>query len=209
MAEYTINQDGGRYDEIQGLNEAIALAEVLLGGVPAGDESTFTVESEDGYLLASVTNRRIVGSFTKQQWGGRKGDDAIHIGDEDFDATDNILLMNHEDLVELDDNDDSSDNIGREHIDWSGPCSVNIVDAVCAYFGVSDVRDITPEALDFARQRANPQPASKEVITLSVKLYLRVAPGASVSEFIENLDYSVVSNTAGVTVSNTEITDSH
>lgn len=209
MADYTINQDGGHYDEVQGLNEAIDLAEELLGGVPPGDESTFTVENEDGYLLASVTNRRIVGSFNKQQWGGRKGDDAIYIGEESFDATDAILLLEHKDLMCMKDQTESTDDIGREHIDWSGPCYVHIETAICSYFGVNDLQEITPEALSFARQRANPQPATEEVITLSVKLHLRVAPGASVSEFIENLEYSVVSHTAGVTVSNTEIVDSN
>jgi hypothetical protein len=208
MAEYGVQQDKGYYTKIEGLNEAIRIAEELLGELPAGDESTFTVEDESGYLLASVTNRHIVGSFNKQQWGGHKGDDAIYIGEESFDATAAILLLEHKDLVCMKDQSESTDDIGREHIDWSGPCYVHIEDSICAYFGVDDLQEITPEALSFARQRANPQPAEEQVVMLSVKLSLRVTSGASVSDFIENLDYSVISNTAGVTVRDTEIVGS-
>jgi hypothetical protein len=204
---YAIKQDGGYYDAIQSLQEAIELAEALLGGVLEGEESTFTVEDENGCLKAAVTNRRIVGFFIKQEWGGRKGNDSIHISEDEFDATNAILLMRHAYLAELQDHDESSDIIGRAHIDWPGPCYVNVVDSVCSFFGVSEIRDITPEALAYARNRANPHPPAEATITLNIKLNLRVTAGASVNDFIENLDYSVISNTVGVTVSNTEIID--
>lgn len=205
---YAIFQDGGYYDDVKGLGSAIELAEELLGGVPEGQDATFSVESKEGLLMAAVSNRRITGRFIQQQWGGRKGDDAIFVGEEEFDATDDILLMEHERLAELDDNDESSDEIGRAHVDWAGPCEVRLVDSVCAYFGVNSLEDITPAALAYARNRANPQEAETTEVTLNIQLKLRVSPGASVDEFRQNLDYSVTSNTTGVTVSYAKLVES-
>ena len=65
MPRYGVFQDGGRYDDLGTLCEAIGLAEELMGGIPVGECSTFTVE-RDGRLLASVTNRRITGTFHKE-----------------------------------------------------------------------------------------------------------------------------------------------
>lgn len=206
---YAIFQDGGHYDDVKGLGTAIALAEELLGGVPVGEDATFSVESKDGILMAVASNRRITGRFIKQQWGGRKGDDAIFIGEEEFDATDDILRLKHERLVELDDNAESSDEIGRAHVDWAGPCDVRLVDSVCAYFGVSSLEDITAAALEYARNRENPQEAETAEVTLTVQLKLRVSPGASVEAFLQNLDYSVTSNTTGVTVSYAKLVESN
>lgn len=205
MTNYRIIQDGGYYCDKENLQDAIDLAETLLGGVFEPDESTFTVEGEGGKLMASLTNRHIVGVFTKQKWGGRKNDDAIFIGEEEFYATNSILSLSHEDLMKLTDNSESSDNIGRNSVDWPGPFEVKVVNSVCAYFGVADIEDITPEAFEFAVQRANPQPIVAQTITLSVKVALRVTPGSSVSSFVENMDYSVVSNTVGIVVTGTEI----
>lgn len=213
MPEYTIRLNGMRHDTRESLDEAIGLAEKMMDSISQGEEitcrqeATVTVENEDGCLLAAVTNRRIVGSFTKQQWGGRKGDDAIYIGEETFDATDAVLLMAHDDLVKVKDCDESSDNIGRKFVDWNGPCYVSIEDNICDYFGAYSIDDITPEALAYARARANPQKPVEEVVTLTIKVKVRVMPGASKQEFIENLNYSVTSNTAGITVADTEITE--
>ncbi|MYM92365.1 hypothetical protein [Duganella vulcania] len=201
---YTIKQDGNYYNELQDLHTAINLADDFLGSMPGAEETTFTVENHEGYLMAVVTNRRIIGAFTKQQWGGRKGDEAIHIGEESFDATDTILLLPHKEIVELDDNDESSDEIGRLHVSWSGPFFVRIVDAVCAYFGVTDVEEITPEALAYAKARANPQQPKEQTVTLGFKLQLRVQPGASVHDCIQDMGCTFTSNSVGVVVLSSE-----
>lgn len=206
MTIYTINQDGGHYDDLADLNQAISLAEELLGGVMPGSETTFTVETEDGTLMAAVTNRRIVGSFNKETYGER-GRPGQYMGTEDFDATDTVLLLEHAQLVELQDGYENTDHIGKQYIDWAGPCSVSLVDAICDYFGVGDLEDITPEALLDARNRAHPQPQVERTLTLTLKVTVRVSSGASVDAFVENLDYSVVSNTAGIVVASTEIVE--
>lgn len=208
MTIYTINQDGGHYDDLADLNQAISLAEELLGGVMPGSEATFTVETEDGTLMAAVTNRRIVGSFNKETYGER-GRAGQYMGTEDFDATDTVLLLEHAQLVELQDGYENTDHIGKQYIDWAGPCSVSLVDAICDYFGVGDLEDITPEALLDARNRAHPQPQVERTLTLTLKVTVRVSSGASVDAFVENLDYSVVSNTAGIVVASTEIVEAN
>lgn len=208
MTMYAINQDGGHYDDLADLNEAIGLAEELLGGMQPGTEATFTVENEDGYLMAAVTNRRIVGSFNKETYD-EHGRACVYMGTEEFDATDTVLLLEHAQLVELQDGYENTDHIGKQYIDWAGPCSVSLVDAICDYFGVGDLEDITPEALLDARNRAHPQPQVERTLTLTIKVTVRVSSGASVDAFVENLDYSLTSNTAGVVVAATEIVEAN
>lgn len=204
---HVLYQDRGYYGEVGDLQKAIDAAEVMLGGVPDGEFSTFTVETADGKLMASVTNRRITGAFYKQEWGGRKNDIAISCGVEEFDATDAVLLLNHAALIELDDNSENTDEIGRSHVDWSGPCSVELVQSVLEFFGVSDLEDITEEALTYARARINPLPAEEKFVELTVKVQVRMAPGISVEEFVDNLDYKVSSGTPGAVVTGTEIVE--
>lgn len=145
---YIISQDGGFYGQKSDLASAIDLAEVLLGG--ATEETTFTVESASGHLMAALTNRRITGLFTKQAWGGKKNKTAMFVSNEEFDATDHILSMQLEKLVEVKDDDQTSDKIGESHIKWDGPFRVEIEESICSYFGVDDVTQITKEALEFA-----------------------------------------------------------
>lgn len=204
---HVIYKNGNRVTETGGLSEATAMCEKLLAELPAGELATFTVQSEDGLLLAAISNRRIVGTFYKQRWGGRKNDNAITEGQEEFDATNAVLLLDHDELVELEDNADTTDPLGTEHVDWAGPHYVNIVDSILEYFGVPDLEDITPEALEFVRARVRPQKATVKTLTLSIKVDVRVAPGADVSKLIENLDYTVTSKAPGIVVQNMEIED--
>lgn len=164
--------------------------------------------NEDGYLLAAPTNYRIEGIYTKQQWGGRKNSQALYVGEEKFDATDAVLLLDHAELISLVDGDESTDALGVAHVQHKGPCEVAITQSILDYFGVASLREITPEALAYAREKAQPQPACDEELTLTIKVKVKVALGKSVTEFIEELDYSVVSKTPGIIVIDTEIVDS-
>lgn len=152
--------------------------------------------------------RRIIGSFVKQTWGGRRGDSAIYAGEEKFDATAAVLLLPHKALIALKDSDPTTDEIGQAHVQWDGPCEVSLVYSIQEFFGVESLSDVTPEALENARELANPQEAKEQTLTLTIKVVVRAIEGADINEFIENLDYSVVSKTAGVVVTDTEIIDS-
>lgn len=203
-----LNQNGKLIQSFSLLEPAVAHAIKLLGRLDPSEPTTLTIEDDNAIVIDSFSSGRIMGVFTKQKWGGRKGDDAQFYGTEDFDATDAVLLLDHGDLVELQDGSENTDEIGQDHVSWDGPCEVAITSSICEYFGVDDLEDITPEHLAFVRERSDPEPHAMQTITLSVKLKIRVAPGASVSEFIENLDYSFTSETAGVVVKDTEIVDS-
>ena len=181
------------------LKEAIAQAAFFLSGTLEGKPASFVVEDAEGHAVAVLTNRRIEGSFTKQAWGGRKDNDAIFVGSEQFDATDAVLLMPHAELMELEDNQDSTDSLGREHVNWDGPCEVTVVSSVCEYFGVETLRGITAEALAFARERAAPERATVETITLAVQVTVRILPGANRHRetFVDSLSCSITSSIEG------------
>jgi hypothetical protein len=53
------------------------------------------------------------------------------------------------------------------------------------------------------------QPQVERTLTLTIKVTVRVSSGASVDAFVENLDYSLTSNTAGVVVAATEIVEAN
>lgn len=95
--------------------------------------------------------KRIVGTFTKQTWGGRKGDDALYCGEEQFDATNAVLELPHAALIELQDGHENTDEIGRSIVDWVGPCEVRLVGSIEAYFGVASLEDVTPKMLSDSR----------------------------------------------------------
>lgn len=202
MHRYGVFQDGGHYDHLDTLYEAIGLAEELLGGIPDGECSTFTVE-RDGRLLASVTNRRITGTFHKEYWSA--GEKAQECEALEFDATGHVLRMAGGELRALRDNRESSDAVGRAHVAWNGPFRVTLVDSVCAFFGVDDVEDITDEALAFARRRWYEEAPALVCVHLTVALQVSVAAGASLAEFVGNLDWGFHSRTVGVSVIDAEI----
>lgn len=204
MSKYDVRQDQGHYTTVDALDEAICLAEVLLGGVQGGEESTFSVHDSDGNLKASLTNRRIIGTFHKQRWGGWKEDQAISCGEEEFDATNAVLLLEPHQLNELASMYELTDAIGRDHVEWDGPCDVYLDESVCAFFGVSDLEEITSEALAYVRSRYNPKPLEEHTLEVPVKIHLRVAPGVSVEDFLTNMSMRVLSQTPGITVAAVE-----
>ena len=211
MTTYTIYQDGGHYSELDDLDQAIGLVEVLLGGT--SEDTTFTVEDDCGEVVASITNRRIIGQFVKQAWGGRKGDDAIFVEEVEFDATSAVLNMPFNEFNALEDNDITSDVVGKSLVDWKGPFEVKLVDQVCAYFGVEEIGQITPTQLFYARTRSCPQ--IEKVVTLTIRVKVKLPKLESedetndlLSSFADDLDYEVRSNTVGVEVVSTEITES-
>ncbi|GBG14590.1 uncharacterized protein NMK_2189 [Novimethylophilus kurashikiensis] len=204
-SSYVLKRDLSMVCEVQGISKAIGLAEEYLAAIPEDELTTYSVFDEGGKLKFSVTNRRIEGTFVKQRWGGRKGDDAILVDYEWFDATDAILMLDHATLQALDDCGDTTDELGRSHVDWDGPFEVMVVDAVCEYFGVEELEDITLEALAYAKAKAKPQPPELKTITLSIKVQVEVRAGNDLTGFVENLDYTVKSTTPGVRVTDTEI----
>jgi len=211
MTTYTLNLDGGHFTEDEDLDRMIGMAEDGVCG--AMEPRTFTVEDDCGQVVAVITNRRITGKFTKQVWGGRKGDEALFIEHVEFDATDAVLRMSLEEIQSLEDSSESTDDLGRLHVQWDGPFEVAVVNSMLDFFGVEELHKLTEDALRYVRNRLNPREVVEETIELTIKVVVRMPKPESeeerqevLSSFVDNLDYSVLSNSVGVTVKNTEIT---
>lgn len=137
-----------RVGEEDTLPEAVAFASRYHG--LKKPEVTVTVEiAGTGLPVASFSTRRIMGDFTKQRWGGHKGNEAISCGEVRFDATLYILSMPYEEVISIRDDYDTSDHIGQAHVEWAGPCGVAIVDSMCEFFGVSQLEEISREHFTF------------------------------------------------------------
>ena len=156
-------------------------------------------------MTQTTETGRIIGTFYKQQWGGRKGDDAIACGEEEFDATTAVLLLPLDELVELEDNSESTDDLGRDHVSWEGPCYVRLTDSVCDFFGVTDVEEITLDLLEKARAEFEPQQAQTETVVLSIALKVKVQPGIDLNEVVQELRYSFTSTTVVAVIVDSEI----
>jgi hypothetical protein len=116
----------------------------------------------------------IVGRFDKQRWTGPKEDRAESIGEVEFDATDYILSMPLTELRQVKDCSESSDAIGTEHVDHDGPFSVYIEQAICEFFEVQAVADITPQLRQRARKWLNSLPQTQYRARLSVTTFINV-----------------------------------
>lgn len=202
MSGYFICLNGQDHSEAEDLTVAITRAEMILQQCDPKTPGTVSVQNRDGYLLAALSTGRIIGRFLQQQWEGPKHDYATPCGNVAFDATDEILLMTHHELIALQDNDESTDTIGRNYVAWDGPCSVDITESICAFFGVFDIEDITPEALTYARNRLNPQPPTELVLPLTLTLTLKVQPSAHVTNILHTLNCNMTSSTPGIVITN-------
>jgi len=179
---------------------------------PGGDPFVLTVEDSDTWkVMASISNRRIIGRFLKQEWGGRKNDTAIEIDTVEFDATDHILLMRYEDVVEIADGDDSSDDVGLAHVAWDGPHEVTLEDSICEFFGIEKIEELTRENFEYVKERMKPQAPEYRTVEITTRVRVKVSPSAgddAMTSFVENLDYEFTSNTPSVLVVDTEIVGS-
>lgn len=197
---FVIQENGVPYDTAEGVDHAVNLADHFLSGLKDSEKSTFSVHDASGAMVACVSNRRIVGTFTKQRWGGHDGDRAIEVEPVKFDATEAIMRLQYPQLALLVDYDYSTDDIGLESIQWDGPFEVEVVDSICEYFGVDSLSEITQKAFEFAVARVNPKLPITQSITLTVQVDLELTGTASVDDFCRDFDYSVSSKTPGVRV---------
>lgn len=203
--KYNLYQDAGLYDSFDDLNRAIDLAESLLKSTEG--ETTFTVQDLDGQVIASFSNRRITGSFVKQKWTGRDGREMAQVfSEEEFDATDHILLMDYDYFKKIKDGDDSSDEVGNQFIQWDGPFDVNIHSSIEDYFGIAP-EEVTRQHFEFVKNRVNPKPAEEDTVEVTFKLKIRKNLPAETQGVINDIEYSFMSQTPGVIIVDSEMVD--
>lgn len=219
---YTIKQDGTKISQNIAFAQAIEFAEKTFRSLhentqkgintckksntrnTRNTQTTLSVEDKEGKIIASLSNYQIIGAFTKEKWEV-DSKRLIVLDTVDFDATNHVLLLRHEDIIELEDGTAGTDAIGTAHVAWSGPHDVSVTSAICAYFGVNDVTEIERENLLYVQDRIKPQAEMEVEVELSVKLKLRVGPDADAA-FLNTLDWTLIQNTAGAVIRSAEVT---
>jgi hypothetical protein len=116
----------------------------------------------------------IIGTFDRQIWTGPKEDRAESIGEVEFDATAQILGLTIEQLHQLQDCTESTDQIGQEIIKHSGPCSVFLEHGICQFFDVDNVKSITKTKLKAAQAWLNSLPPKVYVARLAFTTFVDV-----------------------------------
>ena len=98
----------------------------------------------------SNTIRRLLVTFVVQEWIGNTA--MSFSPPEQVDATDHLMSLTLKELHSVKDRDGSSDEF-VDAVAWGhyGPFEVRVVDALLAYFGVSQLGDITQQMLDAAK----------------------------------------------------------
>ena len=162
---------------------------------------------QGGETIKFVSSRRILGDFVKEVNAGLKSDMAVEIDRESFDATDAVLLMTREDIIELGECEEAVDALARELVAWDGPFTVeSLVDSIAEFFAIDNIADLTQDRLDAAVQ-AHGGVVEEFTVTLTIQVRGKRFSSTDINEFIEDLDYSIRSNTDGVMVTSTEMID--
>jgi len=136
---------------------------------------------------------RIIGRFAKQYWSGPKQDQAVTIDTVPFDATYAVLSKDLDFVRSIRDNDYTSDEIGRECVDWSGPHEVYVAEAIAKCFGFeceADLERLTQEQLDQARTEFHLENPDLAALQMTLKITYRMN-GVSVQELLANLNRMV------------------
>jgi hypothetical protein len=201
-----IFQDGkfNTGQEVRGLSQAIEVAEKLLEVLDNGLSMTYTVEDEQGYLFASVSNRRIIGMLSlPEESTGSKHRAPRPAEDIRIDATSTVLRTSREKLIELKDNDESTDRLfGNEYLNY-----VKIEESIKSFFGVKSLQGVTSEALLYARNNEYSPRPSASVISLSFNVSLQVERGGNLQNFIDKINKSILSETEGMLVIRTGVAE--
>ena len=117
-----------------------------------------------------------IGTFMKQRWTAT--DHAEDIEEVEFDFLPWLVAEERQlsDIHELEDCDYSSDNVGLIFVNWDGPHYVYLEEAVCNFFLVDDIQDITEELLQQAKAEWSQKESQEFVIPMKriVKAPLRV-----------------------------------
>lgn len=208
MSTYTLFEGGTVKHTGEILDELVSLAKHC--HAKRNGEVPYAIVDSSNKSVALFPAGRIMGDFHFQI---EQHKHILTVNVDYFDATLQISRMCAEEIISIMDNDESSDSIGRYHFTWDAPHSVEISDSILEYFGLPYINLLTDEALDFAKSNGYMPVAISEKVTLTVDVDILVPKGSrdeiqqKIQDFIENLDYSVTSDTDDVVVLSTEITD--
>lgn len=112
-------------------------------------------------------DKRIIGEFVKERWNER--DEAETVETVKFDATRVVLKRDLSLIQELQDDDRTTDAIGKECVLWTGPHTVYLTDAIIEFFEVEYLEDITQAMLDAARAAFGDLELTQVTLQLTLK----------------------------------------
>lgn len=115
--------------------------------------------------------------------------------------------MEYERFIAIEDLDDSSDYIGNNHVLWDGPHTVYITDSICEFFNVENMDEITQEMFNAAKLELYPVPVKETLVRVSITMVIRHPSNINPLDVVEELDYSLVSNTEGAIIASTHFHD--
>jgi hypothetical protein len=200
-----IKRNNQIYDNFEKLQTAIDLADGLMELYRSKVDTIFTVEKDD-VVLASFTNRRIVGTILRNHLG-QKGNEGNGDFIDHFDATNYILSQEIAQVIDLLDHSLAANNIGYVLTDCSGQFEVEITQSMCDFFGVSSLADLTPSNFSFVKSKyAKVEPVAQS-LTISVQLNIHAMPSSDIGAFIRNLDIKCISKDVGIMINSTKIVD--
>lgn len=116
--------------------------------------------------------KKIIGEFEKQIWDGN--DQLVTVGTERFEATETILSMGLEQILDLEDCQSETDEIGQRYVEHHGPFSVYITESICDFFDVTDLSEVTEEMLAEAKDQWKTAPAKLFKVTIQRVSYASV-----------------------------------
>lgn len=148
--------------------------------------------------MSSDAKRTITGRFLKQRRRDPQDDYPIQVGVVDFDATATVLQMELDEIRNIYDEDPSSDEIGRQFVEWDGPCTVEIRDSICEFFRVDYLDELTADKLLAGRFESGIVPSQVCLETLTVQIRVQCTQAVEGHEAIGSLRVLVESTRAEV-----------
>ena len=155
------------------------------------------------------TTGSIIGRFEKQRWAGPKADRAEEIETVEFDATAYIVNMPAAALRKVEDCSCSTDDIGSAHVDHDGPFSVYIEQAICTFFGVESVSEITASHLSQAKAWLKSLPERRYIARVSINTHRDIPVIARHPSQVKTLALKQAKKLAGKTANHIDFLSAH
>lgn len=184
---------------------AIETAEGLIASATDGP-TTCVVLDDNGNVCRFLTTKRIEVVVRTVRRPNGKALGAIET--LTLDMTTAVLMLSREQVIALESDGSAAFKLVCDTHNVQ-PCNFSpewLASAICNFFCIEDLDDLTDDLLHAAIQ-AVLGGIVEETVTLSIAVKVRHAANVDVNSFIEDLDYSITSNTPGAKVLSTEITD--
>lgn len=172
--------------------------------------TTVLIVDSGGSIARFYSTKRITGEYLKKEASVDIGDSVFIVDRAAFDATESVLLLSASEIIALADDESRCIEIAhRSGVEWDGPADVlqdTFIESICEFFALDKIEDLTQERLEAAVQGIYGG-IVEETVDLVIKVSVRRFKETSCNDFVEGLEYVIVSKTPGAVVTDTEIID--